>query len=80
VTSSHLIVQLRDSSSELNVSELAVLRREFRTRRVTQPDAVILDDASVLLNKLYSQGFHQWSSSSYGTGACSTELGLMMTG
>lgn len=52
VATSHLVVKLGDSSSQRNVSELTVHIVCPRSRRITKPDSVVLDDAVVLLNNL----------------------------
>lgn len=54
VATSHLIVQLTDSSSELDVSELTVHVVSARSRRVSQPNAIVLDRTAVLLHNLYT--------------------------
>ncbi len=50
VTSSHFIVQLRDSSGKGNISELTVHIVGTRSGVVTKPDTVVLNDSGVLLN------------------------------
>ncbi len=52
VTSSHLVVKLRNSSRELQVTVLAVHVVCSGTRVVAKPDSVVLDGAGVLLDKL----------------------------
>ncbi len=52
VTSGHLVVKLRYSTSELQVTVLAVHVVGTRTRIVTEPDSVVLDSTGVLLDKL----------------------------
>lgn len=52
VTSSHLVVKLRHSSGELQVTVLAVHVVGSGTRVVTEPDSVVLDSTGVLLDKL----------------------------
>lgn len=52
VTSSHLVVKLRHSSRELQVTVLAVHVVGSRARVVTEPDSVVLDGTGVLLNNL----------------------------
>lgn len=52
VTSSHLIVKLRNSTGELQVTVLAVHVVGSGTRVITEPDSVVLDSTGVLLNEL----------------------------
>jgi hypothetical protein len=52
VSASHFVVELRDGAGELDIPELAVHVVRSRAGRVTQPNAVVLDDAAVLLHEL----------------------------
>ena len=52
VTSSHLIVQLGDSTDELHITVLAVHVVGSRSGVVTEPDSVVFDAAAVLLDDL----------------------------
>ena len=54
VPSSHLVVQLRHGAGELDVPEFAVHVVGTATGGVPEPDAVVLDSASVLLNQLHN--------------------------
>jgi len=51
VAPSHLVVQLRDGAGESEVTELAVHVVRARAGRVTEPDAIVLHSAGVLLMK-----------------------------
>ena len=52
VPSGHFVVELRDGARQFHVSELAVHVVRARARRITQPNAVILDRAHVLFEEL----------------------------
>ena len=53
MTTSHFIVELRDGAREGDVSKLAVHVVSTTSRRVTQPNAVILDCAGTLFHQLH---------------------------
>ena len=52
VAAGHLVVQLGDGASEGQVAELAVHVVRAGAGVITEPDAVVLDDAGVLLGDL----------------------------
>lgn len=54
VTTGHFIIQLRDSSSQRNVSEFAVHIVGTRTGGITKPDTVVLDNSVILFNNLHN--------------------------
>jgi hypothetical protein len=54
VTTGHFIIQLRDCSGQGNISEFAVHIVGTRTRRVTKPDTVVLDNSVILFNNLHT--------------------------